>query len=136
MSSSGQSTRSTRSSVPPNGWTRYYIWSSVGVVCWLGAAVVWLLLGALTSRLWKDGAAPDNNMRATDQWVVALIVWLQPATGDEPGGHLEHVPGSTHHRRVQCQPELRQGLWVGTLDVLTKGGLALYCASRLMNVVD
>ena len=125
--------------VPPNGWTSYYIWSSVGVVCWLGAAVVWLLCSiALTSRLWKDGAAPDNNMRGTDQWVVTLIVWLQagyPATS-----LMEVIWSMCLGRRTgdtySANLSFAKDFGFGTLDVLTKGGLALYCASRAMNGVD
>ena len=124
--------------MPPEGWTWYVVQVIIGVVFWLGGLATWLCCSlALHSKLWKDGVAPDDNMRATDQIIATLIVWIQalyPAVSVMEFVWT-HALGSDTGDTYSSALSFAKDLCFGTLDVLTKGGLALYCASRSVSIV-
>ena len=113
----------------------------IGVLAWGGAFAIWLVCSlSLHSRVWKDGVMPEDNMRSSDQTVVTAIVWLQVGYPIVSVGELawrrwvgksKGKTGDTYDATLSFVKDFL----FGTLDVLTKGGLAVYCAGRSVTVL-
>jgi len=132
------SPQNEKAGAPPGGWRSYTVWSVIGVLCWSASAVIWATCSiALTSRLWKDGDAPEDNMRRSEQLVVTTVIWLQ--IGYPIVSLVEMIWSNLKGRRTgdtyDAALSVAKDAAFATLDVLTKGGLAVYCASRSVTVV-
>lgn len=114
------------------------LWVGFGLVAWFGAFVIWLLCSlSLTERLWRDGAAPAENMRYSDQVVVTAIVWLQAgyAIVSAAAFFFSRREGIRSGDSYNATLSFAKDFLFGTLDVLSKAGLALYCAGRSITVL-
>lgn len=119
----------------------------LGFSAWAAAFFLWQRCSvALSSRLNKDGAIQDllgfdaessvDEWRALDQRWITVMIWLQ--TGYPAVSALEFFWVQLAQFKccgvgAKSYPaflSVIKDLLYGTLDVLTKGGLAMYVANR------
>ena len=119
----------------------------VGVLSWIGAALIFsFCLKSLTDRIFKDGWDLENsNWRESDGYVTLVLMYIQlgyPILSLLTIITLRYThdkDGTPWRDKGQSYPA-----WVSTgkdaayafLDVVCKGGMALYVAGRAVYVVD
>ena len=122
---------------------------ALGLVFWGGGFAIWYLCSrALYDRLWKDGPIeerywaggfPADTWREHDQQWIGILIWLQ--FGYPIVSALEFAWVQVAARGLCKVPKVGadsypaglsfvKDLLYGLLDVLTKGGLAMYASSR------
>ncbi len=126
----------------------YYFLVFVGVVFWCGGFAIWYTCSrAVYDRLYKDGLVedrywnggfPEGRWRETDQLWIGRLIWLQlgyPIISiieflwvglASRGLFFQRVEANSYPAALSTLKDLFYGIF----DVLTKGGLAMYVASR------
>lgn len=119
--------------------TRVEPWAwIVGALCWLGASAIFTVcLYSLVEFIWDDGTPPKDNLRLQDARTITALALVQigyPLVSLYSYAYL-HVffphwrkEGDTYPAHLSCQKDMAYA----ALDVTTKGGLAIYAASRAM----
>ena len=121
--------------------TRVEPWAwIVGALCWIGASAIFTVcLYSLVEFMWDDGTPPKDNLRLQDARTITALALVQigyPLVSLYSYAYL-HVfcfktewrkEGDSYPAFLSCQKDMAYA----ALDVTTKGGLAIYAASRAM----
>jgi len=123
----------------PTVGSKGFISIVVGIVCYLAALGIWIFATINVTEHARipnnatDEQALDGGMVSVVSWVqvgypiIALVsvLWLNFGATDLRGGGGP-MPGNQYSPWLSFYKDL----FYGSLDVTTKGGLALYCAMR------
>lgn len=108
----------------------------VGGLCWIGAAAVFgICLYSILEFIWDNGTPPDEFMRRQDAIVITALSYVQIGYAVVSlysyaylhliCGHWR-AKGGSFPAHLSCQLDVAYA----ALDVTTKGGLAIYVATR------